>query len=385
MRFRRPPAEEIVSPPVTVLPLFPLPGEPGREMDALSLRVQRDGKGTIVHLDSSGQSTAPSWTSSYLLDASALEKSVEALKLEWEPVAEGFTGRVGVEGSDDLEHWSRITSDAVVASLHYGEHSLVRDKISLKPTARKYLRISWPFALHRVKLLKVEAELVEPAAEQPRSRVPVSTVSKQDQPGEYLFTSPGAIPVDRVRVVLPQKNTLVSVEVLSREDEKSPWRSRASGLVYNLRLEGADVVSSDLELSPATDRHWMLRVRQNGGGLGQGLPVLELGWIPQSLLFVARGEGPFLIAYGNAGRRSVNHRVDDLLARFSNSRREQTVFPRATVGSQIVLGGEGKLKTSPVDLRKSLLWGVLVLAVLVLAWMALHLFRQISRREGEEP
>ena len=380
-----PESETPAPPPEATLPIFPIPGEPGRELDGLSLRVQRDGTGTILHLDSSGQTVSAPSIVAYLVDASSLKKPAGALVFEWEPGAGGFTGRISVEGSDDLERWSRVVSGAVVASLHYGENSLIQNKVPLKSAAFKYLRIAWPSALRQVKLVKVTAELVEPAAEQPRSRVSALPGPKQEKPGEYAFVSPGPFPADRLKVILPQKNTLISVEILSREDEKAPWKWRVSGLAYDLRLEGTDVVSPDLAVPPVTDRFWLLRVRQGGGGPGQGAPGLELGWLPQHLLLVARGEGPFLLAYGNAGRRVVSNRSDELLAKFSESRGEKILFPQATVGAQIVLGGEAKRAVPVVDPRKAVLWGVLVLAVLVLGWMAVHLFRQMERRRGEGP
>ncbi|MCE5241691.1 MAG: DUF3999 domain-containing protein, partial [Desulfobacteraceae bacterium] len=373
----RRPVPETPAPPGRSLPVFPVPGEAGRTPDGLSLRVHRDDAGTIVQLDDPPRSSSAPGTVAYLLDASSLKRPVRGLVLEWNPAAQGFVGRVSVEGSDDLEHWATVGSSSVVASLRYGEHSLVRNRILVNAAANKYLRISWPAALQQVQLLRAEAELSEPAAEPPRSRLAVSAAENRDRPGEYLFQSPGPLPVDRLRVVLLQQNTLASAELFSREDEKSTWKRRAAGLIYGLRLEGTDVVSPDLAMAPVTDRFWMLRVRQSGGGLGQGVPTLELGWVPQSLLFVARGEGPFLLAYGHAGRQFVNVRVDDLLAEFSNSRGDKVPFRLATAGAQVVLGGVEKLKAPLVDAKRAALWCVLILGVAVLAWMSARLFRQM--------
>lgn len=375
---------EVEAPPaLTPLPLFPIPGGPGRRIEDIAVKIWRDAAGAVIRLDTSEQVGREADTAAYLLDATSLKKPIKALEFQWAPTADGFVGSITFQGSEDLERWSVLSRGSVLASLQYGEHELVQKRIVLQETRAKYLRILWPPALQRVKLTGVSAEPARETPEPSRQWAPAAVV-KQGGPGEYLFEAPGPLPVDRIRVKLPQKNTLATAEFFSRDDVKSPWRRRSSGLIYQLHLEGGELVNSDLMLQPAPFRFWMLRVRESGGGLGHGLPEIELGWITQHLVFVARGEGPFLLAYGNAQRRFANTRVDDLLTGLSDAH-QRTVSPQpAEFAAQIVLGGEDRLK-SPVmvDRTKYLLWAALILAVGVLAWMSLRLYRQMSARDTE--
>ena len=372
------------------LPLFPIPSEPGRQMEDIRVMVRRDASGAVVRLEATGgtasQTAGQPGTAACLVDATSLKKPVRALEFDWTAPAEGFVGSIVVEGSNDLEHWSVVVGGSVLASLQYGEYTLVQKRIEFRPVEWKYLRIRRPEALKRVQITGISAERVEDAAEPPRQWVSVGLTGKGAEPGEYLFEAPRPLPVDRIRIRLPQKNTLAAAELLSRADAKTPWIKRSTGLVYQLHLEEGDLTGSDFVLSPMPGRFWMLRVRRSGGGLGQGSPEIELGWIPQHLLFVARGEGPFLLAYGNAGYRLDNTRVDDLLAGLTHERRGAVATKPAGFGTRIVLGGETRREAPLVtDPRKYILWAALILAVAALAWMSVRLFRQIGARNTDRP
>ena len=372
------------------LPLFPIPSEPGRQTGDIRVMVQRDAAGAVVRLETSErttvQITGQSSTADYLIDGTSLKKPVKALEFDWTAPAEGFVGSLIVEGSNDLEHWSTVVQGSVLASLQYGEYRLEQKRIEFRPVECRYLRLRRSATLNRVQIVGVSAERVEDPAEPPRQWASVGTTAKGGESGEYLFEAPGPLPVDRIRIRLPQKNTLAAAELFSRIDAKTPWTRRSTGLVYQLHLEGGDMVSSDFTVSPLAGRSWMLRVRQSGGGLGQGSPEIDLGWIPQNLLFVARGEGPFLLAYGNARHRMDNTRVDDLLAGLTLERHGAISAKPAQFGAQIVLGGETRREAPLVtDTRKYILWAALILAVAALAWMSLRLFRQMGARNTDRP
>lgn len=381
--------QDALSPPAPVpLPFFPIPARPdgNRKVDDITVQVQRDATGAVIRLDTAGQAVQDAGAAGYLIDATSLKRPVKALEFQWTFAGDGFVGSLRIEGSDDLAHWSSVGDGGVIANLQYGEHRLEQKRIEFHPMSRKYIRIQWPAVLQQVRLVGASAELVPETAEPPRQWVSVAATVKQGGPGEYLFEAPGPLPVDRIRVKLPQKNTLAAAELFSRDGAKNPWAARSAGLVYQLRMEGEELVNPDFTLSPLPGRFWMLRVRQSGGGIGRGSPEIELGWIPQHLLFVARGDGPFLLAYGNAQRLFPDSRTDDLLAGLPNKRQAMASAKPAAFGAQIVLGGEARLKTSPVvDMRKYVLWTVLILAVAILAWMSLLLYRQMSSRDTDHP
>src|SRR5205807_4031657 len=54
-----------------------------------------------------------------------------------------------------------------------------------------------------------------------------------------------------------------------------------------------------------TDAHWLVRTNPKAGGLGRVAPHLVVEWVPHEIVFIARGAGPFYLAYGSATAESA--------------------------------------------------------------------------------
>jgi hypothetical protein len=206
--------------------------------------------------------------------------------------------------------------------------------------------------------------------------------------GEYWFDLQGQFPVDRMRLELPQQNTVARVAFLSRPDPKQPWRAVINAVVYRLARQGGDVVSPDLAIFSGTDRYWLLRVDQTGGGLGNGTPKLSVGWVPQKLVFAARGNGPFQLAYGSAVALPATYSIETLVPDWRTEPRPRLGTAQAL--PEQLLAGEAALRPKPKrDYKVWGLWAALVAGVLLLAWMAWRLARQMQppapEREPESP
>jgi hypothetical protein len=98
-----------------------------------------------------------------------------------------------------------------------------------------------------------------------------------------------------------------------------------------------------------------------------------VGWYPQELLFVARGDGPYTLAYGSGRVRRDDAPIDAVLANLDEESR--TRIREATLGAPYDLGGKDVL-AAPRSWRREILWAVLIGAVVVLGAFALRLFRE---------
>jgi len=369
------------------LPLFPLAEVTGKKEDGVTLQVRRSPEGSLIRIETADGETAGRDIPSYLLDASSLKRPVASLELEWEPRPEGTVGRIRVEGSDDLENWSVLVPEAPVIGLRYGDHTLERRAVEMGGAGRKYYRLSSSGAGEMPRLSAVKARLALPDLEHPRQWSKVSASPRTGEAGGYLFELPGHMPVDRVRIRLPQENTLVSVTFFSRATERDTWKADGSALAYRLRIRGEEVTGPDIVLNPSTDRYRLMRVERSGGGLGSGTPVIEFGWVPGRLLFVARGAGPFLLAYASARHGQCARSGDDLFTRFADQRGGHYQAEVAVTGTPIMLGGKAALRRPlvPADPKTAILWSVLLLGVAVLAWMAFRLHGQLGKKgEGKD-
>lgn len=118
---------------------------------------------------------------------------------------------------------------------------------------------------------------------------------------------------------------------------------------------------------------------QTGGGVGQGWPLLHVGWLPDQLLFVARGRAPFQLAFGARGIDSGEVPIAKLLDKNTNN---GAIDARpAILGKPVALGGAASLGlvAEPFPWKKWLLWSMLGLGVALLGFMAHRLTVQLQQ------
>jgi hypothetical protein len=388
--------------PLQKLALFPLRGQPGAGIDALSIRVQRSAAGALsvdVNAGGAGKSSEPARIIGYLVDNAALERALRVIEVELGAVSGGFSGRLRVDGSDDLAAWRTLVAAAPVLSLDAGGQRLEQRRIELPQQKIKYLRLSWlaeSAGQAAPELVSVRGELADLIVDVPREWAPFNA-AKGEKPGEYTFDLRGHYPVDRIRFELPEPNTIVQIEMLAREKIEHPWHSVARGVVYRLRQNGGEITSPDLAIGVTSDRYWLLRVDQRGGGIGSGLPQIRAGWLPHRLVFSARGAPPFQFAYGNRDAKPAAYAIETIIpgyreATVQSVRQAKTASVQkvnvreAAASPQEELGGAARLR-EVIDWKRWSLWGALVVGVLLLGVMAWRLMRQLAavdtQRKGD--
>lgn len=380
----------IMPPPVRTplagqqLPLFPLAGARVEQRGSLALQVRTDPQGSIVNLTTAAGGAAPAPGSNYLVDATSLDRAVTGFEVTMSPAPQGYLGSLQVEVSDDLHQWRHHASGGI-AALASGERELTRNGIEFPAVKARYFRLSLTPREGVPRLDTVTARLEAPLVAEVRDRRISALTPVSGRSGEYLVRSGGQMPVDRLRLLFSADNSLAGVRFSSRADDKSPWIERGCATFYRLAGEAGIVESSPLVIAPTTDREWLLRIRQPGGG-GRSLPRLEMGWQPQRLIFAARGEGPFRLAYGS-GRTGYQNLRDDSIAQALTTWEKQRITPRpARAGASVEAGGEQALRPRlpATTWRKLLLWGALLLGVLLLVQMAWRLSRELGLANADK-
>jgi len=128
------------------------------------------------------------------------------------------------------------------------------------------------------------------------------------------------------------------------------------------------------------DRQWRVTVDDSESTIGKTIPQLEIGYRPHDLFFIARGAGPFTLAYGSGQAEPLKVNTAALFEGIGKQRPnglERWVTP---TGAPIVLGGPQRLAPPPKPLPKRLigLWSVLLAGVLVVAVLAWRLARRMA-------
>jgi hypothetical protein len=368
--LRRPAVQAPVHKPAIALPVFPLHAGSPVVIDGIHVTI--DPPRAAINLQTHNGSAGDLLANQYILDGRALDSAVSALRMSWPDAASDYSGRVSVEASDDLGSWRTVVAAAPIANLRANGRMLIENRIALAPTAAKYWRIKWLGASPAFEISSVVAEPAESLPAPERATLEVSGKPDPDNANDYLFDLGAHAPVSRVNIVLSEVNTTVGVELSSRRTAKDPWRIVARAAFYRVKTADAEQQNAPLEVRIDDDRYWRARIADGAGPPREPLR-LHVEWIPNEVTFLAQGQGPFLLAYGNATAIRAEADLSQIPATLQ-------IAP-AGVGSRQVLGGEARLVGNPPAFpwMRAVLWGVLLSAVILLAWMAYHLANEPGR------
>jgi uncharacterized protein DUF3999 len=366
-------------------PMFPVYAVAGESADAVVMKVQRDSAGRIARVETRQKRQGKRGIVAYIVDASALTAPVAALEFEWSGTPVDFLGTVSLQASDDLTRWSDVVVGAGLASLRFGDEQLERRRVEFAPRRAKYFRVLWPADKPLPELPVIKFEEFASVAPPVRSWEKITTRAGTNA-GEYRFSVPGKFSIDRIRVeLLPATNRVVQAQFSSRERPEDPWSSRGGGSVYRLKFGTLVLDSPELVLSGAVGTEWLLQLTP-AEGLENIAPVLELGWVPHRLVFVASGKGPFRLAYGAAVVGPLDGSLRGVLEEMERKPSPQATLSSAAVGPETRLGGpERLLPLAPGGWRTWALWAALIWAVGLLAWMAHRLWRSMAPPEDAKP
>ena len=354
------------------VPVFPLSTRTATGLGTAA-QVKIDRQGAIVEV--SGNAASGETLLSYLVDASAVDQALGGIALDWQaPADASFLAHVRVEGSDDLNRWRTLQSSAAIAQMRQGSFTISQSAIDLSGARAKYLRVWWPMELRTATLVtaRVRPQPGTPPVEPLWEFLTPMPVS--GSPGVASYDTGGRFPVERIDVEFADATDAASITVRSRADSSDDLRARHSGLFYSLAESDTRLTSAPAAVARTVDRYWTIETERDGGWGGRP-PRLKVGWYPQELLFVARGDGPYTLAYGSGHVGRDDAPIDAVLANLDEGSRQR--IREATLGMPYDLGGEEVL-AAPRSWRREVLWAVLIGAVLVLGVFAMRLFRESS-------
>jgi hypothetical protein len=301
---------------------------------------------------------------------------------------------VVIDASDDLKSWRNLVNGAPLIDLEFGGQRLAQRRVELPASSTssampKYFRISWTGA--SFDLTKIEAESVGASRERVLQTLVVAGRANGN-PNEFMFDLAAKLPVSRVRLNLPEANTLAPTQLLARADGRANWRAVTGATFYRLMRDGAELVSPPVPAFSDGERYWLARIDPRSGGIGAEAPSLEVAWEPRDIVFVARGTPPFMLAYGNPDARNASFAVSALMPGY----RQDAEFnlPSAVlkpvdakseaVATSVASVEHAILPIAPEDRKRIVLWAVLVGGVALLAWMAIRLSRDMRRDQSDK-
>ena len=366
--------------PWRLLAFFPLAEETAPNAGGYRVHVRTGPDGAIVTVDPSIAASPSAGARTTLIDLNRLRSGLAQLRLDWQPLPTNWIAAVKIEASDDLTAWTTVRERATLSDVRYASRRLLRNIISLEHTSRRYLRLRQLDPGPALRLTRIEGRAA------PEGRRPIRAVLKidgqraADLPGVFEYETPGAFPADRVNLVFDQANSVAAALVESRGDGRLPWMRRAKGIFYRLVMDGNSLAGDPLAVTMTMDRHWRVTVDESESTIGKTVPQLEIGYRPHDLFFIARGAGPYILAFGSARVEPLQVNTAALFEGIGKQRPDSLERWVAQAGTPIVLGGPQRLTPGPKPLPKRLivLWSVLLAGVLVVAILAWRLARRMA-------
>ncbi len=351
------------------LPFYAIAQQGAHIAGPLKLRV--DAGGTVVHLETPAGTRDADESSAWIIDAGEESAGITALRLAWDGATEGFMRHARLETGAELGAWQGL-AEATLADLERDGKRLVQDTIALPAAPARYLRLRLD-AGPGITLRTVLALSGSPSTQDNEIR---TAVAPQPDPatGGWLLDTGGPLPVELIRVRLPADNDMAEFELLSRSAEDKAWQSRGRLLAYRLKTGDALLEDGDARVDLTRDRFWSLRLTGKQRAAPAGVPTVEVGWVPDQVVFLARGAGPYTLAAGSGSRRIEPQALGKLWQSMPGG---SGAVQAARIGAMRELGGTAALEPAraPIPWQRYLMWALLVGAVAVLALMARSLLR----------
>lgn len=368
------------SSPLPALPLFETADD---RAEPQRLSLEREGDSTQFTFDLQDL-LAPQENQrlvAYIVDTRQRDDPVSAVDLVWGEVEPGFMGRVMVDGGDDLQQWSSVGS-AVIAYLREDTASIEQRRIVLRRGDFDFLRIRWEGLPDGWHLSQVMGVTVDGSPDTDRKFIMLQAADVDADDGGRIFSLGGAPMVDRIRVVLPEPNTVISARVMYWSAQRERWFEAGHGSYHHVIRNGNAVMSEPIDIAKVRTSRFKIVVDRGPTDVDV---QLEVGWRPDRLLFLAQGEPPFTLAAGNADdemRQFPQQRIYGDRSLAGLAKRNGGVV-EATMGQRYELGGAGRLvATKEINWRTVLLWLGLILGVVFVGFMAIKTTRELKGGVG---
>jgi len=364
------------------VPFFPLYQQTGQLVTDLHLNIKRNSQGEVISIRSGlPKDNKENILTGYLLDLREWKHPISQLKFDWKNTdGTSFIRKLNISKSTNLERWSPIATGKTLVNLTYQNHQLSENTINLSSSSGNYLRILFADKKPGLEIDSVQVAYKKSYSQRQSNWQPI-VLNKTENTGEYSFEHKIKSLARQLDIKLPENNTVVRVQILSRSNDEQPWRSRGSTLLYRLSVNGTDIEKSTINISASRDTSWLIRFDQQGGGIGSGFPSVKLAWQPQQLVFIARGEAPYRMVWGSAKINPVVINANKLLPVTDNNMTTDNMISQAELLSDTIRSiNKNALepKSKEINWKHWILWIALITAALMLIYMAVRLMKKMS-------
>ena len=347
----------------------------------LRLELEKSAIATTINIVSNV--AKPTASTVLLIDLGKKYPPINELLIDWQD-GENTLHHMQVLSSADLQNWANAGDATLLnttSASSITQHVIKLDSNWNSANNARYLQIRPADAndTGTITITKIQArydilQRVEAAA---LWHAPQFIARENDNKAGLVnidFESLGHYPASRLKVLLPQSNTITYATIFVRNAVNQPWKQVG---YRELRRYIESEQFSSISNIPAIDaRFWRLQFNQAQGGIGAEIPALYLGWLPPTIVWNARGQAPFTLAVGESPSIVNTISVSTMLPNYDAKTVNNLPVANLIINNQDVPNAQAvSTWVAPHDYKVWLLWGGLVLGVLLLAGVAYSLFK----------
>jgi hypothetical protein len=336
---------------------------------------------------------------------------LQALVLHWQQPDEGFSIKVKLEASDDLQRWQTVNESTTLYDLKHANSALIQNTVSLSAERHaRYLRLSFqPSSQFSLQINTISGSYQHSDVVMPQ-RWKSFALTAGEQSNEWLFNTGSFAPMTKIGFEIPAvglfyqgslysksgdlENQATAIrhhrlsikhevkQVLHRYPQQNtppnPWQYQAAMMQYRLLTAAGEIESAPIQISTNKNRQWKLVLEQPATLLPEQLPKIKLGWQPVKITFLAQGNPPYQLFFGNAAVKPLNAVLPPSLD-YDHAEQVELLAVQAVIKNPALV----KQPTTRLKLnwQKIMLWLLLFTGVLLMGLMAYKLFLQMNQNK----
>lgn len=365
-------------------------------------------------IDSAQRQLANQHYSSLILERAEPLDTLRQLTINAQTDGTPVIATLVIEHSVDMKHWVTRGQPQVIRFLVGSDGQFHQNTVTLDSTGQfKYVRLAMLSNRENFarEVTSVSGQF-EPVESEDRA-VPWHWLKAVDfeameKAGEWGSSLPGLFPVTRLRFtpaanvvfyegvvfIHPYNNpSLVDqadrLHAQSREKIKHRlkqalhgggasglqtatfWQHRADFSHYQLLTKTGSMVSADVELPVTYAEQWKFDFQQPAALSREQLPLIEFGWQPRQITFLAQGEGPFQLLVGR-DKPALRPQFPRHLLELAASAHSVELLP-ATSTAVTAAAQSAQVNAAENLWEKALLWSLLCVGVGLMLTMAYRL------------
>ena len=270
-----------------------------------------------------------------------------------------FMTSVTLQTSEDFTQWRKAGKTQVLTRMRQGDVTLERDTLILPTKLERYLLLCLSDSEAPILAFAAKA-LFDKTTEETRETIIAGALSEDKRIVSYML--PGRFPVSAVGFDLPQAD-MMAVRLMGAHEPNRPYSELAKGFIYRLEKGGATLTGEPFPVH-VSYHYWKLHAA--GDIPFATAPGMRVYWKPRELLFLARGQGPWTLAYGRG--TPVQATALPMLA-------QGDILPAREIAALTTPFSPPAQQMS----REWILWSVLGLAAVFLTGVTLWLIRSMKQ------